>query len=267
VVGLLLFLCLQQQRKSNQKSLPQAGLREKLHTFFLNDQKERTKCSLSFDRPKESEPKEKPSALLYRPIITPQHLWLDCYFFFVSSNKEKVTKKKMPPSAVFFYTHSLFTLSWYSSDLILNPPAYTYAFLMSLSIALFERQPQSIAVCCLYPLSTSQNTPSCYFASSALILKAFKGKTAEGEKATVVSINHGAVSVFLFFFFISSTYIIPAVVFTFGHCHYLSVECLAICTHRKILPAITPRNAGCISPRAHEAGGRMCEGRFSVLFP
>jgi len=35
-----------------------------------------------------------------------------------------------------------------------------------------------------------------------------------------------------------------------GHCHHLSVECLAICTHRKILPAITPRNAGGISPRA-----------------
>ena len=39
------------------------------------------------------------------------------------------------------------------------------------------------------------------------------------------------------------------------------------CTHRKILPATTPRNAGGISPRAHEAGGRMCEGRFSVPFP
>ena len=137
---------------------------------------------------------------------------------------------------------------------------------MSLSIALFERQPQSIAVCYLYPLSPSQNTPSCYFASSALTLKALKGKTAEGEKATVVSINHVAVSdFFLFYFFISFTYIIPAVVFTSGHCHHLSVECLVICTYRKILPAITPRNAGGISPRAHEAGGRMCEGRFSVL--
>jgi len=59
---------------------------------------------------------------------------------------------------------------------------------MSLSIALFERQPQSIAVCYLFLLSPSQNTPSCYFASSALILKAFKGKTAEGEKATIISI-------------------------------------------------------------------------------
>jgi len=65
--------------------------------------------------------REKPSALLYRLIIKPQHLWLECYFFFVSSNKEKVTKKKMPPSAVFFYTHSLFTPSWYSLDLILKP--------------------------------------------------------------------------------------------------------------------------------------------------
>jgi len=65
--------------------------------------------------------REKPSALLYRPIIKPQHLWLECYFFFVYSNKEKVTKKKMPPSAVFFYTHSSFTPSWYSLDFILKP--------------------------------------------------------------------------------------------------------------------------------------------------
>jgi len=72
--------------------------------------------------------------------------------------------------------------------------------------------------------------------------------------------------IFLFLFFISSTYIIPAVVYTsYGHCHHLSVECLAICTHRKILPAIMRRNAGGISPRAHEARRRMCEGRFSVL--
>jgi len=90
-------------------------------SHFLSERPEsKTSCSLSFERPKESEPKEKPSALLYRPIIKPQHLWLDCYFFFVSSNKEKVTKKKMPPSAVFFYTHSSFTPSWYSSDLILK---------------------------------------------------------------------------------------------------------------------------------------------------
>jgi len=136
---------------------------------------------------------------------------------------------------------------------------------MSLSIALFERQPQSIAVCYIYPLSPSQNTPSCYFVSSALTLKALKGKTAEGKKATIVSITMSRYRIFLFFF-ISSTYIIPAVVFTcYGHCHHLSVECLAICTHRKILPAIMPRNAGCISPRAHEARRRMCEGRFSVL--
>jgi len=27
---------------------------------------------------------------------SPQHLWLECYFFFVSSNKEKVTKKACP---------------------------------------------------------------------------------------------------------------------------------------------------------------------------
>jgi len=52
---------------------------------------------------------------------------------------------------------------------------------MSSSLTLFERQPQSVAVCYLYPLYPSQNTPSCYFASSALTLKAFKGKTAEGE--------------------------------------------------------------------------------------
>ena len=55
-----------------------------------------THCYLSFDQPKESEPKEKPSSLLYRPIIKPQHLWLECYFFFVYSNKEKVTKKACP---------------------------------------------------------------------------------------------------------------------------------------------------------------------------
>jgi len=40
--------------------------------------------------------REKPSALLYRQITKPQHLWLDCYFFFVYSNKEKVTKKACP---------------------------------------------------------------------------------------------------------------------------------------------------------------------------
>jgi len=64
----------------------------------------KNKDNNSSERPKESEPKacpeqsrrEKPSALLYRPIIKPQHLWLDCYFFFVSSNKEKVTKKACP---------------------------------------------------------------------------------------------------------------------------------------------------------------------------
>ena len=34
-----------------------------LHTFFLNDQKEsKTSCSLSFERPKESEPKACPEA-------------------------------------------------------------------------------------------------------------------------------------------------------------------------------------------------------------
>jgi len=36
---------------------------ETLHTFFLNDQKEsKTSCSLSFERPKESEPKACPEA-------------------------------------------------------------------------------------------------------------------------------------------------------------------------------------------------------------
>jgi len=37
---MLLFLCLQQQRKSNQKTLPRAGSRGNLLTFFLNDEKE-----------------------------------------------------------------------------------------------------------------------------------------------------------------------------------------------------------------------------------
>ena len=31
-------------------------------TFFLSDEKERTQCSLSFERPKESEPKACPEA-------------------------------------------------------------------------------------------------------------------------------------------------------------------------------------------------------------
>jgi len=66
---------------------------------------------------------------------------------------------------------------------------------MSLSIALFERQPQSIAVCYLYPLSPSQNTTPCYLVSSALTLKALKGKTAEGENNRCIY-NHVAVSVF-----------------------------------------------------------------------
>jgi len=108
MVRLLLFLCLQQQRKSNQKSLPRARPGGS-PSHFLSERPER-KCAK----------KESPTPL-YRQIITPQHLWLECYFFFVSSNKEKVTKKKMPPSAVFFYTHSLFTPSWYSLDLILKP--------------------------------------------------------------------------------------------------------------------------------------------------
>jgi len=59
--------------------------------FLLNGQKKvNQKHALRQSR------REKPSALLYRPIITPQHLWLDCYFFFVYSNKEKVTKKACP---------------------------------------------------------------------------------------------------------------------------------------------------------------------------
>jgi len=33
-----------------------------LHTFFLSDEKEKTQCSLSFERPKESEPKACPEA-------------------------------------------------------------------------------------------------------------------------------------------------------------------------------------------------------------
>ena len=219
---------------------------------------------------------------------------------------------------------------------------------MSLSIALFERQPQSIAVCYLYPLYPSQNTPSCYFSSYALTLKALKGKTAEGRKTIVVSITilqccfflksplskgvrglslgiplavagfliflffyllhpithavvyayayeqlfsfsfhllaftkttgcgrwgrsvaltieHGVI--FYFYFFIFYTYIIPAAVYAFWSLSSSFRRMSCACTNRKILPAITPRNAGGISPRAHEAGGRMCEGRFSVLFP
>jgi len=68
---------------------------------------------------------------------------------------------------------------------------------MSLFIALFERQPQSIAVCYIYPLSPSQNTPSCYFVSSALTLKTLKGKTAEGENDCIYNI---AVSDFFLLF-------------------------------------------------------------------
>jgi len=75
-----------------------------LHTFFLNDQKVKPHVHFLLNGQKKVNRKpalrqsrrEKPSALLYRPIIKPQHLWLDCYFFFVSSNKEKVTKKACP---------------------------------------------------------------------------------------------------------------------------------------------------------------------------
>jgi len=49
--------------------------------------------------------------------------------------------------------------------------------------------------------------------------------------------NRAAVSVF-FFFFISSTYTIPAVVFTSGHCHHLSVECLALVPTGKSRPPL-----------------------------
>jgi len=73
-------------------------------TFFLNDEKERTHVHFLLNGQKKVNRKhalrqsrrEKPSALLYRLIIKPQHLWLECYFFFVSSNKEKVTKKACP---------------------------------------------------------------------------------------------------------------------------------------------------------------------------
>jgi len=69
------------------------------------------------------------------------------------------------------------------------------------------------------------------------------------------SVTSLAVSgIFVFYFFYLLYLIIPAVVFTSGHCHHLSVEWLAIHTHRKILPAIMPRNAGCISPRARPRG-------------
>jgi len=119
---------------------------------------------------------------------------------------------------------------------------------MSLSIALFERQPQSIAVCYLFPLFPLQNTSSCYFVSSALTLKAFKGKTAEGEKATVVSINHVTVSVFLFFYLLYLNNLRYGLHFRSLSSSFRRMSC--DCTHRKILPTFTPRNAGGISPRA-----------------
>ena len=52
--------------------------------------------------------------------------------------------------------------------------------------------------------------------------------------------NRAAVSgSFLFLFFISFTYIIPAVAFTrFGHCHNLSVECLALVPTGKSRPPL-----------------------------
>jgi len=51
--------------------------------------------------------------------------------------------------------------------------------------------------------------------------------------------NRAAVSeVFLFYFFISFTYIIPAVVYTSGHCHHLSVECLALAPTGKSYPTL-----------------------------
>ena len=62
---------------------PRAGSREN-PSHFLSERPER-KCAK----------KESPTPL-YRPVITPQHLWLECYFFFVSSNKEKVTKTACP---------------------------------------------------------------------------------------------------------------------------------------------------------------------------
>jgi len=42
----------------------------------------------------------------------------------------------------------------------------------------------------------------------------------------------------LFYFFISFTYIIPAVVYTSGHCHHLSVECLALAPTGKSYPPL-----------------------------
>jgi len=51
--------------------------------------------------------------------------------------------------------------------------------------------------------------------------------------------NRVAVSdFFLFFIFFSSTYIIPAVAFTSGHCHHLSVECLALAPTGKSYPPL-----------------------------
>jgi len=52
--------------------------------------------------------------------------------------------------------------------------------------------------------------------------------------------NHVAVSDFSsFYFFISFTYITHAVVFTcYGHCHHLSVECLALAPTGKSYPPL-----------------------------
>jgi len=124
---------------------------------------------------------------------------------------------------------------------------------MSLSIALFERQPQSIAVCYLFLLSPSQNTPSCYLVSSALTLKALKGKTAEGGKATVVSITISWRRFFSFFFYFLYLHNTRCGFYFWSlSSSFRRMSCA--CTHRKILLAITPRNAGGISPRAGSRG-------------
>ena len=87
---------------SPEKSFPAAFCRKKQgETFLLSFSTMRKKVSKACPEHFTSfstgsvEGKESPTPL-YRPIITPQHLWLDCYFFFVSSNKEKVTKKACP---------------------------------------------------------------------------------------------------------------------------------------------------------------------------
>jgi len=60
---------------------------------------------------------------------------------------------------------------------------------------------------------------------------------------------------FFFLFFISSTYIIPAVVFTrYGHCHHLSVECLAIAPTGKSYPPLRQEMQEAFRPEQDRGG-------------